>query len=636
MEADSSDIFVSWLPLYHDMGLIGAWLGSLYFGVPAVIMSPLSFIADPTRWLWAIHRHRATLSAAPNFAFELCLKRIEDEDIEGLDLSSLRTVVNGAEPVSPSTIARFTERFSKYGFAPSAMAPVYGLAESSVGLAFPPPGRMPIIDRVERRTLAEQGVARPAAIDDGTAREIVACGQPLPGHQVRIVDDTGREAPERHEGRLEFKGPSVTRGYFENPKKNQALFHGEWADSGDLAYIAEGDIYMTGRVKDVIIRAGRNVHPHELEECVGNVEGVRKGCVAVIAGTDKATGTEKLIVVAETRMTDAEARTDLEKRILDASATILEIPPEEIVLVPAHAVPKTSSGKIRRSATRDLYEAGTLGQPGQTLWWQLGRLTVLAAAGHLTRGARTLGRYVYAGWWWSLLVLLAVFVWPLVVMLPVRRWRHTVVGGGVRTLFLLTGIRFEVERAFKVPERDVVIASNHASYLDGGVLSAAIDGPLTFVVTERFGSQLVAGPFLRRLGAIFVADTAGGLREAEDAILAAMRAGERLVVFPEGRLRRMPGLLSFYPGAFHFAARAGVPVLPVTLVGTRSVLRDSRQWFPRRAPVSVRLGEPIWAEADDFAGALRLGKAVRSDILAHCREPDLGREEIEFGLPHPD
>lgn len=632
MEADSSDIFVSWLPLYHDMGLIGAWLGSLYYGVPAIIMSPLAFIADPSRWLWAIHRHRATLSAAPNFAFELCLKRISDKDIEGLDLSSLRMVVNGAEPVSPSTIARFTERFSKYGLAPTAMAPVYGLAESSVGLAFPPPRREPIIDRVERHALAEQGVARPAAADDATALEIVACGQPLPGHQVRIVDDTGHEAPERHEGRLEFKGPSVTRGYFRNPAKNKTLFNGDWADSGDLAYIAQGDIYITGRIKDVIIRAGRNVYPHELEEYVGNVEGVRKGCVAVIAGTDRATGSEKLIVVAETRLSEPRALSDLEARILDASAAILEIPPEEILLVPPHAVPKTSSGKIRRSTTREFYEAGTLGKPGFGLWWQLGRLAVSAAAGRLMRSVGTVGEFAYAGWWWCVLLLLAVFVWPLVIVLPVRPWRHSVLRGAVRTWFGLTGIRFEVEQLAKVPERDVVIVANHASYLDGAVISAAINVPLTFIVTERFGRQFMAGNFLRRLGAVFVPDVATSPRKVEEAALAAVSAGERLVIFPEGRVRRVPGLLSFYPGAFQIAAKAGIPVMPVTLVGTRSVLRDSHQWFPRRAPISVRIGNPIWAEAEDFAAALDLSKAARAEILAHCREPDLGREEIEFGM----
>ena len=631
MEADSSDIFVSWLPLYHDMGLIGAWLGSLYYGVPAIIMSPLTFIADPARWLWAIHRHRATLSAAPNFAFELCLKRIADADIEGLDLSSLRMIVNGAESVSPSTIARFTERFQAYGFSPDALAPVYGLAESSVGLAFPPPRRKPIIDRVERRALSEQGVAKPADPEDPNALEFVACGQPLPGHQIRVVDATGREAPERQEGRLEFKGPSTTTGYFRNPEKTKALFHGDWLDSGDLAYIAQGDVYLTGRVKDIIIRAGRHFYPHELEECIGNVEDVRKGCVAVIAGTDEATGTERLIVVAETRLTDAAARADLKQRILEASSAILEIPPEEIVLAPPHAVPKTSSGKIRRSATRDLYESGALGRPGRALWWQLGRLLLSGAAGRFARGARTAGEFAYDGWWWSVLVLIAALVWPLVILSPRRRWRHAVIGTGVRMLFRLTGIRFTVEQASPVPPRDVIIVSNHASYLDAGVISAAIGGPLAFVAAERFGRQFVAGNLMRRIGTIFVGGAAPSLRGAEDATLGAVRAGERLVMFPEGRLRRMPGLLSFYPGPFIVAAKAAVPVVPVTLTGTRSVLRDGNHWFPRRAPITVSIGKPVLAEADDFESALKLSNIVRAEILEHCREPDLGREEIEFG-----
>src|SRR5208337_3759272 len=157
MDASSTDIFVSWLPLYHDMGLIGAWLGCLYFAAPLYVMTPLSFLVRPESWLWAIHRYRATLSAAPNFAFELCLNKISDESLQGLDLCSLRMVANGAEPVSVPTLRRFTERFARYGFRPEAMAPVYGLAENSVGLAFPPPGRLPVIDRIRRDMLARRG-----------------------------------------------------------------------------------------------------------------------------------------------------------------------------------------------------------------------------------------------------------------------------------------------------------------------------------------------------------------------------------------------------------------------------------------------------------------------------------------------
>ncbi|MDH3580736.1 MAG: AMP-binding protein, partial [Hyphomicrobiales bacterium] len=311
MEASSADIFVSWLPLYHDMGLIGAWLGSLYYGAPVVIMPPLAFLADPSRWLWAIHRHRATLSAAPNFAYELCLKNIRDTDIDGLDLSTLRMVVNGAEPVSPSTITRFTEKFRNFGFKPEALAPVYGLAESSVGLAFPPVGRAPIIDHVSRDALSRDGIAEKANPDDGTALEFAACGQPLPRHEVRIIDDTGHEVAERREGRLQFRGPSVTKGYFRDEAKTRALFDGDWVESGDRAYIASGDVFLTGRVKDIIIRAGRNIYPHELEEFVGNIEGVRKGCVAAFASPDPRTGTERLILLAETRLIEAKQQDDL-------------------------------------------------------------------------------------------------------------------------------------------------------------------------------------------------------------------------------------------------------------------------------------------------------------------------------------
>ena len=258
MEAGPTDVFVSWLPLYHDMGLIGAWLGSLYFAAPLVVMSPLMFIVRPEQWLWAIHRHRATLSASPNFGFGLCLHKIQDRTISGLDLSSLRMVANGSEAVLPDTIRQFSDRFAKYGFRPEAMAPVYGLAENAVGLAFPPPGRAPIIDRVDRAALMQQARALPAARDDATALEFVACGRPLPGHEVRIIGPTG-ELGEREEGQLQFRGPSATLGYLNNPVKNRELFDGDWLNSGDLAYIAGGDVYITGRSKDIIIRAGRHI-----------------------------------------------------------------------------------------------------------------------------------------------------------------------------------------------------------------------------------------------------------------------------------------------------------------------------------------------------------------------------------------
>ena len=285
-----ADTFVSWLPLYHDMGLIGAWLSSLYYGVPLVVMAPQLFLTRPSRWLRAIHANRGTISAGPNFAYELCLTKINEADLDGIDLSSWRLAFNGAEPVSPATIERFAERFAPYGFRRDAMTPVYGLAESAVGLAFPPLGRGPLIDRIDRDTFVRSGRAEPAESGERDALRFVACGQPLPRHEIRVVDATGTELGDRREGRIEFRGPSATAGYFHNPAATRSLFHENWLDTGDLGYIADADLYVTGRVKDIIIRAGRNLHPAELEEAVGNIAGVRKGCVAVFASPDPAEG----------------------------------------------------------------------------------------------------------------------------------------------------------------------------------------------------------------------------------------------------------------------------------------------------------------------------------------------------------
>jgi len=303
VQVDSTDVFVSWLPLYHDMGLIGAWLGSLYYACPLVLMSPLAFLAfltSPRRWLWAIHNHRGTLSAAPNFAFELCLGKLEDSDIKGLDLGSWRMAFNGAEPVSPRTVRRFSKRFARYGFRPEAMAPVYGLAEAAVGLAFPPFGRGPLIDRIQREPFVSSGKAITAEEQDRLALEFVACGQPLPGYQIRIIDPAGRELPERQEGHLEFRGPSATSGYVRNPDATRRLFNGEWLCTGDLGYVASGDVYLTSRSGDLIIRGGRNIYPYEVEEAVGNMpyarypqglcRGIRQFGPAHRYGTDHCSG----------------------------------------------------------------------------------------------------------------------------------------------------------------------------------------------------------------------------------------------------------------------------------------------------------------------------------------------------------
>ena len=621
---ESTDVFVSWLPLYHDMGLIGAWLGSLYFAYRLVLMSPLTFLARPARWLWAIHRHRGTISAGPNFAYELCVSRIAEADLEGLDLSSWRYAFNGAESVSAHTMSRFTERFAAYGFRPQAMKPVYGLAEVTLGLAFPPTGSLPQVDHVSRDTLMRSGQAVPVAADDPAALHVVASGQPLPGYQIRIVDAMGYEAGERQEGRLEFRGPSTTQGYYRNPEATRSLFNGEWLDSGDMAYVAAGTVYLTGRAKDMIIRAGRNIYPQEVEEALNEVPGLRRGCSAVFGSPDPATGTERLVVLSETRETAPAKLEELRGRINGLVLDMLGTPADDVVLAPPGSVLKTSSGKLRRGATRERYEQGLLGRRPRAVWWQLARLALGGLSAQLRRFARSAGGVLYAGYFWTLAGLCLLAVWKLLVVTPNLSWRHALARRAARLMQRLLGLPLRVEGGHHLDGKGpFVVVANHASYLDGFVLTSLMPGAACYVVKRELADQFFARVLLRRLGAEFVErfDTQRGVEDT-DRLLQVVRQGRSVVFFPEGTLTRMPGLQSFRMGAFVVAAQAGVPVVPVGIRGTRSVLR-SDQWFPRRGALRVLIGEPIVPVGNDLAAAAALRAAAREQVLSLCGEPEL-------------
>ena len=623
MDASSTDVFVSWLPLYHDMGLIGAWLGCLHFAAPLYVMSPLSFLVRPESWLRAMHRFRATFSASPNFGFELCINKIAEEDLVGLDLSSLRMVANGAEPVSAHTIRRFIDRFGRYGFPASAMAPVYGLAECSVGLAFPPPGRPPLIDRVNYDQLSRNGIAEPAKPNDPKPFEIVSSGQPLPGHEIRIVDEAGHEFGDRREGRLEFRGPSTTRGYFRNETKTRALFNDGWLDSGDRAYVAGGDVYITGRIKDIIIRAGRHLYPQEIEEAVADIPGIRKGGVAVFSVSDPRSGTERVIVLAETRELDAMARATLQARAHEVTADVAGTPPDEIVLAPPHTVPKTSSGKIRRSAAKELYESGHIGPSQRALWLQILRLSLAGVGPQLKQIVARLGDVIYAAWWWTVVGPAFLLAWLAVLTIPRLSWRWKVVRAIARAGLMMIGVPISVVGLERIPSGYSILVFNHASYADLIILAAILPGEPLYVAKRELADQFFAGPFLRRLGVLFVEryDVSGRLADTE-AVVASAQRGRIVVFFPEGTFTRRPGLSAFYLGAFKVAADAGLPILPGIIRGTRTILR-SDQWFPRWSPVSVQIEEAIRPSGTDFASLIRLRDGVREVILKYCDEPDI-------------
>ncbi len=637
LQAGPDDVFVSWLPLYHDMGLIGAWLGSLTYGIPLVIMSPLTFLARPQRWLQTISEYNGTISGAPNFAYEMCVNRLRDEDLEGIDLSSWRVAFNGAEAVSPATMERFCERFEENGFKRESMMAVYGLAENSVGLAFPPLGRGPKIDTVNRERLALSGEAIPVDADHQGAITVPACGLPLPGHEIRVVDEAGHELGDRRQGRIQFRGPSATSGYFRNDEATRALFDGDWRNSGDLGYLSEGDIYITGREKDLIIRAGRNIYPTELEEAVGSVDGIQAGNVAVFSSPDRDSGVERLIILAESRRRGDEQQAEIKQKIIGIVTVLTGAAPDEIVLAPPRSVPKTSSGKIRRQSAKALYETGQAGQSGAGVKLQIFRLALMSIMPSLRRSIRIAGSWLYAAYAWLMLILAAVPTWILVALAPLASVRWGIVRGVLKVLGGLCGIQISVEGQENIPrDRPFLYAVNHASYVDGPVLLSALPGRFSFVAKGELKGSFIARIFLSRLGTLFVErfETDKSLDDAR-ALSDAIKNGARLVYFPEGTFTRMSGLLPFHMGAFTTAVENGIDIVPVVIRGSRAILRDD-SGFPRPGGIWIKI---LLAESpasrksgENWASAIELRDRVRSIMLAHNGEPDLAHERVFAAL----
>lgn len=619
----ASDCFVSWLPLYHDMGLIGACFGALVFGFPLVLMSPFAFLSHPVRWLRAIQRHRATITAAPNFAYELCITKIDDKDLTDLDLSTLRFAFNGAEAVSSHTLERFAERFARCGLRRSALMPVYGLAEGALGLTFPPPNRGPLVDRIDRNVFLRNGVARTTDRPEPAALPVVSCGRPISGHLVRIVDSGETPLPERTQGRIEFQGPSAMSGYLNNSTETARVLHGKWLDTGDLGYLAEGELYVTGRAKDIIIRGGHNIHPQELEEAIGQLPAVRKGGVVVFPAIDRRSATERVIALVETRAANPVGRSELIARINRLAIDLIGLPIDEVVLAPPRTVLKTSSGKIRRAACREAYEQGKLGATGRAPWLQLARLSLSGFTTQCSQRARRFGRTLWGVRALFVAACLAPLLWIAVLSAPGVARRRAILAAFVRLAIRLAGISLRVVQPSHIPGSRRVYVSNHASYLDAPALIAVLPRDVTLVAKKELERSRILGAFYKRLGCVFVErhDVQEALAAAGD-LEERLRANESLHVFAEGTFERDSGLLPFHMGAFRAAANTGAAVIPVAVCGTRAMLPDGAL-RPLPAPLEIIIGEPLTPESATWRTTVKLRSATRAFILAHTHEPDL-------------
>jgi len=357
------DLVVSWLPLHHDMGLAGLTIAPFLHGLPVALLPPLAFILRPSRWLWALHYFRGTVSGGPNFAYHLLATRTTPAELAGLDLRSWRLAYNGAEMIQPATLRRFQERFGPHGFGAGCMVPVYGMSEMVVAATFPVHGVRPRLDTIDREILAAEGRAVPVAETSPRALTLVGVGPPLPGHEIAIVDAAGSALPERHQGQVRLRGPSVTAGYFDAPESTARVFGGGWLATGDLGYLADGELFVCGREKDLIIRAGCNYHPHSFEAAAASVPGVRAGGVAAFGAADGATGSEEVVIVFETDLAGDEGRRQLCRQVEAAVFDQLAIRPARVIPVPPRTLPKTSSGKLARAAVRRCYQGGALDPP---------------------------------------------------------------------------------------------------------------------------------------------------------------------------------------------------------------------------------------------------------------------------------
>jgi fatty-acyl-CoA synthase len=346
------DVGLSWLPLSHDMGMIGLLCVPMQVGLEAVVVTPDQFLRRPIMWAELITRHRATITSGPNFAYSMLARVLDRADPAAIDLSSLRVAINGAEPIDHRDLKNFAAVGARFGLRPSAVMPVYGLAEATLAVSFDAHDGPPIFDSVSRDAVVADHYARPMPQYSEVAQQMVCVGVPVKGMDVRIVREGVVKGP-REIGAIELRGPTVAGGYLTMDGVIPLARHDGWFDSGDLGYLdEEGRLYVCGRSKDLIIVAGMNLYPHDIERAAENVDGVRKGCVIALRVDAEREG---FAVLAEVHHADEE---DVRLRISrDITARInrrVGHAPREVRLFPPGTLPKTPSGKLRRTSAREL------------------------------------------------------------------------------------------------------------------------------------------------------------------------------------------------------------------------------------------------------------------------------------------
>ena len=350
------DVLVSWLPTHHDMGLVANVLVCFTAGIQLVKLSSIYWIRNPKSLLQAVSQYGGTHTYMPNFAFNHCVRGIREEDIRGVDLSSWRFILNAAEPIRLDSITRFTEKFSPYGLPANAIHSAYGMAENTVAISFKNHADPLYVDWVDQERLQTTHQAVPSAPGAPGSLPIIGCGEAISGTELAIIDDAGQWLPDRHVGEIVLRGSSLFGGYFRQPELTAQAFLGDWFKTGDLGYLADGQVFVTGRKKDLIIVGGKNIHPEDLEEIANEVPGVYEGRVVAFGLFSERLGTEQIVIVVETRRPvpeeDALAMaTEIRRRVAHQTDVVVH----DVRVLGRRWVQKSSSGKVARSANRAQY-----------------------------------------------------------------------------------------------------------------------------------------------------------------------------------------------------------------------------------------------------------------------------------------
>ena len=513
------DAVVSWLPIASDLGLAGVWLFALYHATPLTLLAPQEFLERPESWLWAIHDSRATLSAAPNFAYEAAVRKIPAWALEGLDLSTWRVAINAGEAAMAGTMESFARRYAPFGFRREALTPAYGLSENSVGLCMPPVGRGP----VER---------------DG----VYSVGPPLPGHEVRVLDGFGRLCRDGESGRLQFRGASQMRGYWNNEAATAAVVKDGWIDTGDVAFQAGGEIYFVGRTKDVIVRNGRQFPVEPIEAAVEKTPGIQLRGVAVVGTVEQTAGTEKLVVLAECTAEAGEQPRVL-KAVREAVLSVTGEEPDSIRLIPPGTLPRTANQKIRRVEARRLAAQSEIGKEPSAPAVQMAGLWIANTVNLARRGTWKFWRALNE---------------------RVREIAARSAGG----LLTLTGSPGAVQPAVRLalgimgsrptPEGTqmrgpVVIVSQRSNPMDAMSVVSLVENRVTLAGPETLIG--LPGWAARMLQPLVV--------HTREEMEAALKAGRTLVVFPDSPLGTAALRLRYRLSALEAAVNTGAPIVPL-------------------------------------------------------------------------